>query len=483
TPIPTPSGNGTDATPSSSESVSVPITLPPTSTPISTPIANGTSTTPPVTSATVTSSSSQIPTNATTSEIPTSTPPPVSSSSSSVSSSVSVPLNTTEPTTSSSIPVSTSTLPPTTTTSEAVTPTSTTLVTPTTPATTVVPTSTSSKSLVTSIVATATITDSQSWLPTSLIIQEPTGTVTTGSLPTTATGIPTTLPMAISPASTNAPQPPDSTMIQISFKYGEHYMHLVEQPKAAAQLFQLLPGALAYGGGIDAKDIVMYSIRPYDTLSTLGYITSQALLYYPNAKVNQLANDIKTPNAALYNQDDQLANNLTSQINPAIPIWLGSGLDGNPSTGGSGSNSGGDGGATNSDPFGGSGGNQTTAAQKGTTAGIAIGALSVAGAYGAAMFVIARRYKRKKQRHQRSSSVSAVDEMRQAGSPPLMGGALLSRDFSSSPGYSPGYAGYGATAGENMRNSQGSGRSGTNHSARTANISAPVAAENSLGWN
>ncbi len=256
-------------------------------------------------------------------------------------------------------------------------------------------------------------------------------------------------------------------------------MHLVEQPKAAAQLFQYLPGALAYDTGLEAEDIVMYSIRPYDTLATLGYITSQALLYYPTSKVNQLADDIKTPNAALYNQgNNSLANAVASQINPAIPIWLGSGLAGNPSSGGGNSND--NGGSTNSDPFGGSGGNETTAAQKGTTAGIAIGALSVAGAYGAAMFVIARRYKRKKQRHQRSSSVSAADEMRQAGSPALMGGALLSRDFSSSPGYGPGY---GATNGGNMRDSQGSGRSGTNHSARTANISAPVAAENSLGWN
>lgn len=253
-------------------------------------------------------------------------------------------------------------------------------------------------------------------------------------------------------------------------------MHLVEQPKAAAQLFQLLPRALAYGGGIDVNDIVMYSIVPYNTASTLGYITSQALLYYPSDKVNQLADDIKTPNAALYNQDDPLTKNLTSQINPAIPIWVGSGLEGNPGSGADGGSDN-DNGSGNHDPFGSAGGNETTAAQKGTTAGIAIGALSVAGAYGAAMFVIARRYKRKKQRHQRTSSVSALGEMRQAGSPALMGGALLSRDFSSSPGYSPGY---GATVGGNMRNSQGSG---TNHSARTANISAPVAAENSLGWN
>jgi hypothetical protein len=269
-------------------------------------------------------------------------------------------------------------------------------------------------------------------------------------------------------------------MIQISFLYGEHYMHLVEQPKAAAQLFQLLPRALAYGAGINESDIVMDSIRPYDTLATLGYITSQARLWYPNSKVDQLADDIKTPNAALYNQADPLAGNLTSQINPAIPIWLGSGLDGTPGpdAGGSSDN---DGGSGSQDAFGGSGGQESTAAQRGTTAGIAIGALSVAGAYGAAMFVIARRYKRKKQRHQRSSSVSAADEMRQAGSPALMGSALLSRDFSSSPG---GYSlGYGTTSGGNMRDSQGSRRSGTNHSARTANISAPVAAENSLGWN
>lgn len=223
----------------------------------------------------------------------------------------------------------------------------------------------------------------------------------------------------------------------------------------------------------------MFSIRPYDTSSTLGYITSQAILYYPTSRVNQLADDVKTPNSPLYNQVQSLYQNLTDQINPAIPIWIGAGLEGNPNIG-----SGGDSDSDtnpNHDPFGGSGGGeQTTAAQKGTTAGIAIGALSVAGAYGAAMFVIARRYKRKKQRHQRSSSISAADEMRQAGSPALMGGALLSRDFSNSPGSSPGY---GAMNGGNMRDSQGSGRSGTNTSARTANISAPVAAENSLGWN
>jgi hypothetical protein len=96
--------------------------------------------------------------------------------------------------------------------------------------------------------------------------------------------------------------------------------------------------------------------------------------------------------------------------------------------------------------------------------------------YGAAMFIVARRYKRKRQ-HRRASSMgsSQASEMRytDAGSPAMMGGALMSREFSS----------YGGAAAPGGRNSHGSGRSGMGGSVRTAAISAPVAAENSLGWN
>ncbi|CRK36470.1 hypothetical protein BN1708_007069 [Verticillium longisporum] len=88
------------------------------------------------------------------------------------------------------------------------------------------------------------------------------------------------------------------------------------------------------------------------------------------------------------------------------------------------------------------------------------------------MFLIARRYKRKKQAHRRASSISGTSsDMRYTGtgSPAMMGGALMSRDFSN----------YGGVAGG--RDSHGSGQTG--NSGRTAKISAPVAAENSLGWN
>ncbi|KAF5138837.1 hypothetical protein E5D57_002623 [Metarhizium anisopliae] len=78
---------------------------------------------------------------------------------------------------------------------------------------------------------------------------------------------------------------------------------------------------------------------------------------------------------------------------------------------------------------------------------------------------------RKRQGHRRASSIvsgQGSPEMRynDNGSPALMGGALLSRDGST----------YGGTGGRDSHASGG-------HSGRTANISAPVATENSLGWN
>ncbi|KAF4512761.1 hypothetical protein G6O67_000105 [Ophiocordyceps sinensis] len=108
------------------------------------------------------------------------------------------------------------------------------------------------------------------------------------------------------------------------------------------------------------------------------------------------------------------------------------------------------------------------------TGSIVVGAVGFSVMYGAAMFIIARRYKRKKQSHGRSNSVANSQNSSEMGytggaSPALMGGGLVSRE----------YINYGAGG----RDSRGSGRSGMGNSGRTANISAPVAAENSLGWN
>ncbi|RCI09472.1 hypothetical protein L249_3651, partial [Ophiocordyceps polyrhachis-furcata BCC 54312] len=100
--------------------------------------------------------------------------------------------------------------------------------------------------------------------------------------------------------------------------------------------------------------------------------------------------------------------------------------------------------------------------EKLTTMGVAFGVVGAGVMYGAAMFIIARRYKRKKQTHRRSSSMSNSQdssEMRYTGgaSSALMGGALPSRDYFS---YRP-----------EGRDSHGSGMG---NSGRTANISAPA---------
>ncbi|ORY65075.1 uncharacterized protein BCR38DRAFT_342441, partial [Pseudomassariella vexata] len=432
---------------------------------------------------------SEIPTNTT--DVTTSTTADITASESSAPPVT----NSTMPAETSSVPVATSSLPATSVTtgdatvsvnsttvpetSTEVPPTST-LPTSTLPLTThstpPPKTTTTAAPTFTSIPATATITDSESWLPSTIIIQPSSMKVSTGGLAPTSspTGIPSGLPRAITPYDTVPEQPPNTTLAQISFLYGMNYAWLVQQPMAAAQLFSLLPQALGFGQGFDPSEAVMLRIVPYDTTSQLGYITSQALIYVPTLAFDTLRLDYKIPSARLYQNPAPLISNMTSQINPAIDIIPGSGLGdvGTVSTDPSNPTSTGN---SNNDAFGtGDTSGDQTASQKGTTAAIAVGAASLAGAYGAAMFIIARRYKRKKQRHQRSSSVASPSEMRQRGSPAMMGGALLSRDFTAGS--------YGGVA-PNTRHSQGSGRSGMNNSGRTAFISAPVAAENSLGWN
>jgi hypothetical protein len=271
--------------------------------------------------------------------------------------------------------------------------------------------------------------------------------------------------------------PDGTTLIQIGFREGYNYPFVVANNQAAAQIFTLLPRALSEGAGFDINQSQVKRLVYMDTQNSLGYITTVAIVSYPASMVETLSIDIKLANSPLYNNDDRLIYNLTMQINPAIPITLGQYPDGvgGPNAGDGGNTPGGN---SNSDPFGtsgdsGSGGQSST--QRGTTAGIVSGAVAVAAAYGVVMFVVARRYKRKKQSHRRASSITNPSEMSEAGrgSPALMGGALLSRDFTSS---------YGAVA-AGGRNSHGSGQSGTGNSGRTQFISAPVAAGNSLGWN
>lgn len=302
---------------------------------------------------------------------------------------------------------------------------------------------------------------------------------------TTATALPTDLPKAIAPDDTTAPKPEDNVFIQIGFNYGFNYPFVAKNNNAAAQIFRLLPEALAFASSIESHRVRVTKLMPMNTVNTLGYWTTLAVVSYPQAYVESLRLDVKIASSPLYNNPTPLVYNLTMQINPAIDIILGSTLIGDGSGGDSGSNPSNAGNNGNADPFTNNNNGNQTSQQRGTTAGIVGGAVAVAAAYGAAMFVVARRYKRKKQAHRRASSLGgSPSDMQQmgGGSPALMGGALLSRDFTGYGGVAGGAAAASAGA-PGGRDSHGSGRSGMGLSSRTAYISAPVAAENSLGWN
>jgi hypothetical protein len=264
--------------------------------------------------------------------------------------------------------------------------------------------------------------------------------------------------------------PEGQTKIQIGFVFALNYPFVVQNPFSSAQIFKYLPQGIADGLGLDVDLVTLQSLAPLDTTEQMGFITTIAIAYIPSSYVNTLSLDLHIPTSAIYRNDDASVQTLVNYINPAIPITPGSTLDGSGSSPGTGASPSPSGGTNNDGAFNTDNQNQSSSV-KGTTAGIAMAAIGGSAAYGAAMFLIARRYKRRKQSHRRSSSLMGGPEMR-SGSPALMGGANA---FMSGGRVSPG----GTLT--NDRDSRGSGRTG--NSARTQQISAPMMAENSLGWN
>ena len=287
-----------------------------------------------------------------------------------------------------------------------------------------------------------------------------------------ASGVPSNLPKVITPQNGTVEQPEGASLVQIGFLFPLNYDFVVNNPMSSAQVFQLVPQGIADGLGISSDQVVMHSLIPLDTVGNLGYITTAALAYIPSNMVTTLGLDLHIPASAIYNNADPSINTIMNYINPAIPLTPGSNLAGAAASGtGSGSQ------ATSTSSNGQSGvfstsSQNTNSSVKATTAGVAVGAVGAAAAYGVAMFFIARRYKRRKQAHRRSSSLTNPSQMRQVGSPALFGGA---NPFMSGGRSTP-------LTGSHDRNSRGSGRSNGN-SARTQQISAPMMAENSLGWN
>jgi len=281
------------------------------------------------------------------------------------------------------------------------------------------------------------------------------------------------LPKVIaSPNSTEAPE--GSTLIQLGFQKPLNWPFVAAHSLSVDQIFQYLPTGLFEGLKLKKEQVVIQSLKPLNTTTQLLYWTTLALVYIPENMVDTLALDLCTAVSGIYTNEDASVNQLMNYINPSIPLRPGAELGAGDATGtGTGS-------LPTSNPGGNNGGldnnsQKSTPAVKGTTVGIAMSCVGAAAAYGAAMFFIARRYKRKKQTHRRSSSIMSNSEMRQSSGPTLLTGANLMSGGRTSPGdYS-----YGTN---NNRHSDGSRGSAPN-SARTQQISGPMMAENSLGWN
>ena len=213
----------------------------------------------------------------------------------------------------------------------------------------------------------------------------------------------------------------------------------------------------------------MQSLRAWDTYEDVGYITTLALAWVPEGLVDNLGFLVSTSVSRFYRNPDNSTAFLLSMINDAIPITGSNNTDGastpfgNIPTDTSSAK-------TAGAPIGGDIGNSEHV--RASSVGIGVGVACGAAAYGAAMFFVARRYKRRRQSHLRSPSMLSSPVMSHAGPDAGAGAALMSGamgERSASPYYdNDGRAG-----------SRGSGRSGSSRHQ----ISAPVMAENSLGWN
>lgn len=306
-------------------------------------------------------------------------------------------------------------------------------------------------------------TETSQWLPTSIVTESKLSTATSARPTSTSS-----LPEVITFGGAMPERPENMTLVQVGFLYGLNYPFVVSSQVSVAQIFEFLPRGIADGLAIPLEQVMMHSLRPYDTTKDGNYITTLALFYVPSDMVNTLDLDLGMSASKLYQHRDPSVSALMGMIDPSFPILayhsrpgIGRGNGRNPS----------------SNPGPGEDGsplapNSANAKVSPTTIGFLVGGIAGVAAYGAAMFIIARRYRQRHERHQRASSNADYD--RNVATGPLMAGGLRSSDR-----YSPPHPGR-LTPGDG-RNSRGSGRSGGT-SARTQQISAPMMAENSLGW-
>ncbi|KAL9613613.1 MAG: hypothetical protein Q9167_001840 [Letrouitia subvulpina] len=289
--------------------------------------------------------------------------------------------------------------------------------------------------------------------------------------------LPSSVPPLVQPPGGIPSQPNNTTRIQVGFLKPLNYKFVVTNPVTQQQIFGFLPPGIAYGLGISEDDVTIELLKADETSTDLPYIRTLALAFIPKDQVNNLYLDLHTPTQSIYHNPNASISQLMNFIDPSVAIQADNPMagPGGPGFGGSPSatpSNAADGGA----PIG--GGINNDAPVRPSSVAVSVGVVCGAAAYGAAMFFIARRYRMRRQSHGRSPSMfsspvysgSQHDFMGGANAALMSGARGDGGGRSTSPLDVYGYE----------RNSRGSGRSG---SSGRQQISAPVMAENSLGWN
>ncbi|KAI4211787.1 MAG: hypothetical protein LQ351_005428 [Letrouitia transgressa] len=290
--------------------------------------------------------------------------------------------------------------------------------------------------------------------------------------------LPSSVPAMVQPPGGIPSQPDNTTRIQVGFLKPLNYGFVVSNPVTQQQIFGFLPPGIAYGLGIDEGDVTIELLKADETSTDLPYIRTLALAFIPKDQVNNLYLDLHTPTQRIYHNPNASISMLMNFIDPSVAIQAdnpmagpgGPGFDGSPSA--TPSNT-----ADSGAPIG--GGINNDAPVRPSSVAVSVGVICGAAAYGAAMFFIARRYRMRRQSHGRSPSMfsspvysgSQHDFMGGANAALMSGARGDGGGRSTSPLDAYGYG----------RDSRGSGRSGG--SSGRQQISAPVMAENSLGWN
>ncbi|KAI4286743.1 MAG: hypothetical protein L6R35_004003 [Caloplaca aegaea] len=314
-------------------------------------------------------------------------------------------------------------------------------------------------------------------LATSLVLAPPAPqpTVTSEFIPVV---LPSSVPPLIQPPGGMPAQPEDTMRVQVGFLQPLNYGFVVNSEVTQGQIFDFLPKGIAFGLNISEAQVTMETLKADVTTTDLPYIRTLALAFIPKDQVNQLYLNLHTAPHHIYHNPNASIAQLMSFIDPSVAIQAE-----NPMAGSSGPGAGGSASPTPTNPVTGGapigGAISNSMPVRKSSVAIGVGVVCGAAAYGAAMFFIARRYKMRRQSHGRSPSMynspvysGSHRDFVGGANAALMSGARGDGGRSTSPMDGYGY-GYG-------RDSRGSGRSG---STGRQQISAPVMAENSLGWN